>query len=104
MAKQVLLKKKKPAEKKSLIAHSSLTSTEAKDSKLVSDTLLECIRSGDVDSFRGVLASYITSCNKLRFCKKTGLNRQTLYDILDPAKSFNPAFATVTAIMRGLAE
>lgn len=104
MAKQIPSKKKKTAEKKPLVAHSSLTCTEAKDSMRVSENLLECIREGDIDSFRNVLASYINSCNKLRFSKKTGLGRQTLYDILDPAKGFNPALATVTAIMRGIAE
>ncbi len=104
MAKQILSKKKKAAEKKPSISHSSLTCTEAKDSELVSETLAECIRAGDVDSFRSVLASYITNCNKLRFSQKTGLGRQTLYDILDPTKSFNPALATVAAIMRGIAE
>ena len=104
MAKQLLSRKKKIAEKKPLIVHASFKHSEPKDSKLVSDTLLECIRTGDIDSFRNVLASYIASCNKLRFSKKTGLGRQTLYDILDPAKGFNPALVTVTAIMRGLAE
>ncbi len=70
----------------------------------MSETLLECIRTGDVDSFRDVLASHITSSNKLRLAKKTGLGRQTLYDILDPAKNFNPALSTVAAIFRGLSE
>lgn len=104
MAKQILSKKKKPAQKKPLIADSLSSDAESKDTKVVSDTLLECIRVGDVDSFRSVLATYIVSCNKLRFSKRTGLGRQTLYDILDPTKSFNPALATVSAIMREISE
>ncbi len=104
MAKTSAPKKQKNLGKKSLVAHVPFTSSELKDSKLVSDTLLECIRTGDLDAFREVLASHIMSANKLQLAKKTGIGRRTLYDILDPTINFNPALATVCAIMRGLSE
>ena len=104
MAKKTSTKQPLKLEKKPLAADIQVKISELKNSKLVSETLLECIRNGDVDSFRDALASHIVSSNKLRLAKKTGLGRQTLYDILDPKRSFNPALSTVAAIFRGLAE
>ena len=107
MTKQISGKQPKRTLKKPLssqIPFAVLKNAEPKNSKLVSQTLLECIRIGDVDSFREALASHIVSSNKLRLAKKTGLGRQTLYDILDPKRTFNPALSTVAAIFRGLAE
>jgi DNA-binding phage protein len=97
------------AKRKALVGKSSTSfatnaNSKIKDSSQVSATLLECMRTGNVDAFRDVLASHILNSNKLRLAKKTGLGRQTLYDILDPAKGFNPALSTVAAIFRGLNE
>ncbi|MEO5970629.1 MAG: hypothetical protein ABIQ95_11935 [Bdellovibrionia bacterium] len=103
MAKTVISKKRKKSGTKSLTVHVPFASAELKDSKLVSETLLECIRTGDLDSFRDVLASYLMSANKVQLAKKAGLGRRTLYDILDPKKKFNPELSTVSAVIRALA-
>lgn len=84
-------------------AHAPFTSPELKDPKLVSEALLECIKTGDLDSFRDVLASYLMTANKMELAKKAGLGRRTLYDILDPKKKFNPELSTVSAVIRALA-
>jgi DNA-binding phage protein len=86
-----------------LKAHAPFTSPELKDPKLVSEALLECIKTGDLDSFRDVLASYLMTANKMELAKKAGLGRRTLYDILDPKKKFNPELSTVSAVIRALA-
>ena len=104
MAKIRTSPKQKNSGKKPSSAHASLSNTELKNSKLVSETLLEYIRTGDLDAFRNVLASHIMNTNKVRLSKQTGINRRTLYDILDPSINFNPALTTVSAIIRGLAE
>ena len=104
MAKTETSKKRKDSASKRLAAHSPFANPELKNSRLVSETLLECIKTGDLDSFREVLASYIMSTNKLRLSQKSGIGRRTLYDILDPTINFNPALSTVSAIIRGLAE
>ena len=104
MIKVVTSKKRKKLETKSLAPRAQFSSPELKNPKLVSETLLECIRTGDLDAFRDVLASYIMSSNKLRLAQRSGIGRRTLYDILDPTINFNPALSTVTAIIRGLAE
>ncbi|MEO5971012.1 MAG: hypothetical protein ABIQ95_13870 [Bdellovibrionia bacterium] len=107
MVKQTPGKQPKRPGKKPLspqVPFAVFKNAEPKSSKLVRETLLECIRIGDVDSFREALASHIVNSNKLRLAKKTGLGRQTLYDLLDPKRTFNPALSTVAAIFRRLAE
>jgi DNA-binding phage protein len=64
---------------------------------------LDCIRTGDLDAFREVLASHLMTVNKIRLAKKAGVGRRTLYDILDPKKKFNPELSTISAVIRALA-
>lgn len=88
---------------KSLKVHEPFTSKDLKDSHLVAETLLECIRSGDLDSFREVLTAHLTTVNKVDIAKKAGIGRRTLYDLIDPKKDFNPELSTVSAVIRALA-
>ncbi len=69
-----------------LNSHKSFSSSVLKKPKLVAETLLECIRTGDLESFRDVLTSHLMSINKLQLAKKAGLNRRTLYCIIDRKK------------------
>jgi DNA-binding phage protein len=101
MARIAEQKKQKTKAKKQLVAHVPFESPELKDSKLLSETLIDCIRSGDLNAFREVLASHIMNSNKVQLSKKTGIGRRTLYDILDPTINFNPELSTVSAIIRG---
>ena len=103
MAKVMTLKKRKKLGKKSLTEHVPFSSPELKNPKLVSETLLECIKTGDLDSFRDVLTAHLVTANKARLAKKAGLGRRTLYDIMDPKKKFNPELSTVSAVIRALA-
>ncbi len=84
-------------------AYEPFASKELKDPKLVSEALLECIKSGDLDSFREVLMAHLMTANKMAIAKKAGIGRRTLYDLIDPSKDFNPELATVSAVIRALA-
>jgi DNA-binding phage protein len=86
-----------------LRAHEPFASKELKDSHLVAETLLECIRTGDLDSFREVLMAHLMTVNKVAVAKKAGIGRRTLYDLIDPKKDFNPELSTVSAVIRALA-
>ena len=88
---------------KSLKVHAPFSSPELKDPRLVSEALLECIRTGDLDAFRDVLASHLITANKVELAKKAGLSRRTLYALLDPSRKFNPELSTVSAVIRALA-
>ena len=104
MAKTTTTKKQKDSDKKNVVAHAPSKTQETQDSKLVGQTLLECIHMGDLDAFRDILTSHIMRSNKVLLAKKSGLGRQTLYDLIDPKRDFNPALATVAAVIRGLAK
>jgi len=103
MAKIATSKRQKKSEIRFLKVHLPFASPELKNPKLVSETLLECIKTGDLDSFRDVLAAYLMTANKTRLAQKAGLGRRTLYDIMDPKKKFNPELLTVSAVIRALA-
>jgi DNA-binding phage protein len=66
------------------------------------ETLLECIRSGDLDAFREVLIAHLMTANKAIVAKKAGIGRRTLYDLMDPKKEFNPGLSTISAVIRAL--
>ena len=103
MAKIATSKKQKKSGTKSLKVHEPFTSKELKNSKLVVDTLLECIRNGDIESFREVLTAHLMTLNKTKLAKKSGLGRRTLYDLMDQKTVFNPELSTISAIIQSLA-
>lgn len=102
MAKAATAKSKKKSETKFLKIHDAFTSKELKSSKLVAEALLECIKSGDLESFREVLTVHLMTVNKVEVAKKAGIGRRTLYDLIDPKKEFNPELSTVAAVIRAL--
>jgi DNA-binding phage protein len=87
---------------KSLKVHAPFTSKELRIVNLVTETLRDCIKTGDLDSFREVLASHLMTANKVALEKKSGVGRRTLYDMMDPDKEFNPELSTVSAVIRSL--
>ncbi len=86
-----------------LTVHRPFQSKELKNTKLVIEVLLDCIRENDLDSFREVLVAHLLTVNKMALAKKAGIGRRTLYDLLDPKKKFNPELETVTALFQALA-
>ena len=103
MAKIATSKKQKKSATKSLKVHVPFKSKILKDSEVVADTLLECIKTGDLDSFREVLFAHLLTVNKVALAKKAGIGRRTLYDLIDPKKEFNPELSTVSALIQALA-
>ena len=77
--------------------------TQLKDSALVGEILLESLRTGDLNSFRMVLASHIVSANKMQLAKKAGMSRRALYDMMDMKQKFNPELSTLSSVIRALA-
>lgn len=103
MRKTVTSRKPRKSATKFLKEHVPFTSKELKNATLVTETLLECIKTGDLDSFREVLMSHLMTVNKVEIAKKAGIGRRTLYDLIDPRKEFNPELSTVSAVIRALA-
>jgi DNA-binding phage protein len=86
-----------------LKVHGPFSSKELKDPHLVAETLLECIKTGDIESFREVLMAHLMTVNKAAIAKKAGIGRRTLYDLIDLKKDFNPELSTISALIRALA-
>lgn len=103
MRKNETSKKQKRSVTKSLRVHVPFASKELKNSKLVVETLLECIKTGDLQSFRDVLLAHLMTVNKMSLAAKAGIGRRTLYDLIDPKKDFNPGLSTVSAVIQALA-
>ena len=91
------MKKKSKKEVSVLRPHIPFKSSEIKDVHLVVETLLDCIKTGDIESFREVLTAHLMTVNK------AGIGRRTLYDLIDPKKEFNPELSTISALINALA-
>jgi DNA-binding phage protein len=103
MGKVATSRKPRRSAAKSLRVYEPFANKELKDARLVSEALLDCIKSGDTESFREVLVSFLMTANKAKIAKKAGIGRRTLYDLIDPKKAFNPELSTVAAVIRALA-
>lgn len=103
MAKAATSKMRKKSVTKSLKAHAPFASKELKNPKVVVETLLGCIRTGDTEAFREVLTAHLLTVNKMALAKKAGIGRRTLYDLLDPKKEFNPELSTISAVIKSIA-
>lgn len=103
MPKVETSKRRKKLGMKYLKVHEPFTSKDLKSPRLVAETLLECIKTGDMESFRDVLIAHLMTVNKAAVAKKAGIGRRTLYDLMDPNREFNPELSTISAVIRALA-
>lgn len=96
--KKSLAKSKVPI----LIAHDPYDKRLA-DVHLIKTAVLECLIDGDLESVRDLLIAHLNTVNKLNLSKKAKLGRQTIYDLMDMKKEFNPSLKTFTTILNNLA-
>lgn len=74
-----------------------------KDRKLVLEALLDCLVYNDLETFQDVLVAHLRTVSKTKFAAETRIGRQTLYDLLDDKKPFNPTLTTLGSILKNLA-
>lgn len=103
MAKTKTLEKQSKLETKFLKVYEPFKSDALKNAPVVIETLLDCIKSNDLDSFKEVLAAHLMTVNKVELARKSGLGRSTIYDLIDPKKDFNPELNTISALISALA-
>jgi len=103
MRKTATSKKQKKSAMKSLRAYEPFKSKELKDKNIVIEILFDCIKTGDLDTFKEVLVAHLMTVNKMELAIRAGIGRRTLYDLIDPKKKFNPGLSTVSAVIRALA-
>lgn len=78
-------------------------SKELADPVLIKRAIFQALVEGDLESVRDVLIAHLQTVNKSKLAVKTKLGRQTLYDLMDSDKEFNPSLKTLTLILGDLA-
>ena len=102
MLKAKTSKKLKPFSKNTLTSY-KFNAKLFSDKKAIKEILVEAIASGDIETFRDVLIGYIKAQSATDLAHKTGIGRQTIYDMLKKPKDFDPQMSTVARILAALA-
>lgn len=76
---------------------------ELANPKIIKSAILEALVNSDLESVRDLLIAHIRTVNKSKLAIKTKLGRQTLYDLIDKKKEFNPSLKTLTTILDNIA-
>lgn len=97
-------KKLRGSKKSTLIEHVPFSDPLLKDVEGVIDTLLDCIKENDINTFREVLAAHLISVNKVELAELAGIGRRTIYDLIDPKIEFNPGLKTIMSLFEALKE
>lgn len=71
--------------------------------KIIKNAVLQALVDGDLEAVRDVLIAHLRTVNKSKLATKTKLGRQTLYDLMDSEKEFNPSIKTLTTILDNIA-
>ena len=59
--------------------------------------------SNDLETFQDVLIAHLRTVSKSKLAAKTKIGRQTLYDLIDEKKEFNPTLSTLGSILKAIA-
>ena len=78
-------------------------SKELLNVKVIKKAVLEALIDGDLEAVRDLLVAHLRTVNKSKLALKTKLGRQTIYDLIDDEKEFNPSVKTLTSILDNLA-
>jgi len=101
MAKAKTSKKQKKSSHDILTKHETDTKL-LRDKKLIMEVLIESLIQNDLDTFRDVLIAHLRTLSKTELARKTGLGRQTLYDLIE-GQNFDPRLSTLSAILSKIA-
>ena len=95
-------KKQKKLSKNNLQTHNPFKG-DFSNSRLIKEILIDALMENDLEVFEDVLLAYLRACSKSKLAKQSGLGRQTLYDLLDAEKEFNPTLSTLAALLNTIA-
>jgi DNA-binding phage protein len=69
---------------------------------LIKEIIIEAMTNNDLDTVEDVLIAYLKASSKSKLARLTGLGRQTLYDLIDRKKEFNPTLKTFGTILQAI--
>lgn len=92
----------KKSKKPILVTHDPF-SAELADPKLIKQAVMQALVDGDLEAVRDVLIAHLQTVNKSKLASKAKIGRQTLYDLMDTNKEFNPSIKTLANILDKIA-
>ena len=106
MAKVKISKRQKSSLKKSkpmdLHIHKILDENIL-DRETLKSILVDALIDGDIEVLKDVLITQIRLHNKADLVRKSKLGRQTLYDLIEGKREFNPTVKTLSSLLKALA-
>lgn len=106
MAKTKILKRQKKSSKKLkaiTLYPLKLLDENILDRETLKSLLIEALIDGDIEMLKDVLITQIRLQNKAELARKSKLGRQTLYDLIEGKREFNPTIKTLSALLKVIA-
>ena len=73
------------------------------DRETLKSILMEALIDGDIETLKDVLITQIRMQNKAELVRKSKLGRQTLYDLIEGKREFNPTVKTLSSLLKAIA-
>jgi len=70
---------------------------------MIKSILVEAIMEGDMEMLKDAIVGLIRVNKKSDLVKKSKLGRQTLYDLINDKREFNPTVKTLSALLKAIA-
>jgi DNA-binding phage protein len=106
MGKTKTLKRSKGPSRKSkkviLYPHNPRDS-ESIDINLLKSIFVEAIFEDDIEMLKDVLFALIRKNKKSEIVRKSKLGRQTIYDLINDKREFNPTIKTLSSLIKAIA-
>ena len=96
-------KKSSKTSKKMVLTKHESSDLLFKDAKIIKPILIDALMENDLETFKDVLIAHLRSLSKTELASKASLGRQTLYDLIDDSKEFNPTLSTLGSILKAIA-
>ncbi len=106
MGKVKTLGKQKKSSKKSrpvVLRSHDVLNERILSQETLKKVLLDAIFDGDIEVLKDVIITQLRLQNKAEIVRKTNLGRQTLYDLIEGKREFNPTIKTLSSILRAIA-
>lgn len=103
MGKKKILRRPKGSLKKSKKVVLTPYVISYPDRKIIESILVEAIMEGDMEMLKDAVVGLIRLNKKSDLIKKTKLGRQTLYDLINDKREFNPTVKTLSALLQVIA-
>ncbi|MFM6930118.1 MAG: hypothetical protein ACKOX6_16730 [Bdellovibrio sp.] len=73
------------------------------DKDILKSILAEALIEGDIETLKDVLITQIRLQNKSDLVRKSKIGRQTLYDLIEGKREFNPTVKTLSSLLKAIA-